>query len=736
MGKAIGIDLGTTNSVVAFKDTSVRVITTGSGHEELCRSCVAMDRNNQIVVGNAAYKQWRKYAPNIVVSAKRLMGGSISDDQVIKMKGDRESYPYGITKLSGGTDESVAIVLNGQEFTPEQISAEILKRLKEDASVKLNDTVTHAVITVPAYFNEKQKAATRRAAELAGLKVQRLLAEPTAAALSYGADKLSENDSKVFLVYDFGGGTFDLSILVASGGQFVESGTGGDRWLGGDDIDRLLKEYVYNEVKAKQGVDINEILDSLTDKKRLAFIGELKTAIEDAKKALSETQQTTIGLYDYLETEDGESVDIEVTITRQQFESLIRPLVQRSIELVDKLLEEKSFPIETIDNILLVGGSSCIPLVKRMLSDKYGTEKVLSSEKPMLAVAEGAAILAHSLPAEEEVPGVPGPAASPEIPEGPVVHTTKRATFIEIEDENGNKSYEKIIDSGEVLPHEKNKQFFTLVDNQKIVGVKLFSEKEDGSYEPTSTGYFTISENLPKKSRLLFTFNLDLDEVMSIKVKVDATGKSQDIILGHGNYDSACLSALSQAIIDINSNGDISSEDRVSFMKTIQGLIDRINSKKRDGLDPEWTAIKSDLEAGIPVAESQNPNEVQYTIAQILLDVYGHLLHPTHANKLKGLVDSYSLTKNESDLDEMEEINNRYGLLTHVYLYTILAHRATDPTVANKAENLFKQMMNDLNNHNVEAVKAACDANEGFLSKNLKQFGGGGIEIITTGVGR
>lgn len=735
MGKAIGIDLGTTNSVVAFKDTSVRVITTGANNEELCRSCVAMDRNGQFVVGNTAYKQWRKYAPNIVVSAKRLMGGSISDDQVKKMKRERESYPYGITQLSGGTDESVAIVLNGQEFTPEQISSEILRRLKEDASVKLNDTVTHAVITVPAYFNEKQKAATRKAAELAGLKVQRLLAEPTAAALSYGADMLSENDSKVFLVYDFGGGTFDLSILVASGGQFVESGTGGDRWLGGDDIDRLLKEYVYNEVKVKQGVNINELLDNMTDKKRLAFIGELKTAIEDAKKALSVTEQTTIGLYDYLETEDGDSVDVEVTITRPQFEAMIRPLIQRSIELVDKLLEEKGFPIETIDNILLVGGSSCIPLVKKMLSDKYGAEKVLSSEKPMLAIAEGAAILAHSLPAEEEIPGT-APKKKEVTSEGPVVHTTKRATFIEIEDESGNKSYEKIIDSGEVLPHEKNKQFFTLVDNQKIVGVKLFSEKEDGTYEPTSTGYFTISENLPKKSRLLFTFNLDLDEIISIKVKVDATGKSQEVITGHGNFDSACLSSLSKAITDINANSEISNDDRVSFMKTIQEMIDKINSKKRDGMDPEWKSIESDLEAKIPVVESRNPKEVNFTISQILLDVFGHLLHPVHANKLKGLIDSYSSTKNDSDLDAMEEVTNRYGLLIDVYLYTLLSHRATDPAVANKAEALYKQMMNDLNNHNVDDVRATLSANDAFLNENLKRYGGGGITIIKTGVGR
>ena len=415
---------------------------------------------------------------------------------------------------------------------------------------------------------------------------------------------------------------------------------------------------------------------------------------------------------------------------------MIRPLVQRSIELIDKLLEEKGFPIETIDNILLVGGSSCIPLVKKMLSDRYGAEKVLSSEKPMLAIAEGAAILAHSLPAEEEMPGVI--IMEPEHdPDDIITHTIKRDTFLEIEDGSGNKSYEKIIDSGEVLPHEKNKEFFTLVDNQKIVGVKLFSQKEDGSFELITVGYFTISENLPKSSRLLFTFNVDLDEIVSIKVKVDATGKSQEVILTRGKKDSYCLDALTKAITDVNSNPDISGEDRVSFMKKVQGLIDRINTKKRDEMDPEWESIKSDLEAIIPVGKSYNPKEVEYTIAQILLDVFGRFLNPSHANRLKGLVDSYSSTKNESYLDEMEEINSHYGLLTHVYLFTILAHKATDPAVANRAENLYRQMTAALNNHDVESVKAACDENEDFLSKNLKRFGGGGgIEIITTGIGK
>jgi len=230
MGKAIGIDLGTTNSVVAYKDTAVKVIQTGANNEDLCRSCVALDKSGQFLVGNAVYKNWKRYSPNIVVSVKRLMGTGFSDPRVQKMRADSNAYPYGIKKPSGGTEEAVAIILRGKEYSPEQISGEILKALKNDANTKLGD-VTHAVITVPAYFTEKQKTATKKAAELAGLHVQRLLAEPTAAAISYGFDQMMPGESKQVLVYDFGGGTFDLSILMAVDGQFIESGSGGDRNL-------------------------------------------------------------------------------------------------------------------------------------------------------------------------------------------------------------------------------------------------------------------------------------------------------------------------------------------------------------------------------------------------------------------------------------------------------------------------------------------------------------------------
>ena len=562
MGKSIGIDLGTTNSVVAFKDATVRVIATGPNNEDLCRSCVAIDKSGSFTVGNAPYKNWRRYAPNIVVSAKRLMGAAISDQQVQKMKADKDMYPYGIAKMSGGTDESVVIIMNGKEYTPEQISAEILRQLKNDASVKLGGEVTHAVITVPAYFNEKQKTATRKAAELAGLKVQRLLAEPTAAAISYGADKMAADEDKIFLVYDFGGGTFDLSILVASGGNFIESGTGGDRWLGGDDIDRLISEYVITEAGKANNVDLHEIIESLPDKKKYAFQGEFKNEIESAKKALSQSESSTISIFDQLEDEDGNPIDIEVTLKRDKFESMIRPLVQRTLDLIDDLLEKTAYPIDTIDNILLVGGSSCIPLVRKMLCDKYGKDKILSSEKPMLAIAEGAAILSHSRRTEVECPycGKSIPIETSECPycngsleaeqqllvedeEIKVGHTTRHKLFIQISDDADNIQYEKIIEENTPLPCEENRVFNINMPNQSIICHKLFSDAES-SKEKLGDVYLLVEKGFPLNGRLRITFNLNEDETLKVHASIENVKRPVKVVFGRGALDSHCCAFL------------------------------------------------------------------------------------------------------------------------------------------------------------------------------------------------
>ena len=737
MAKAIGIDLGTTNSVVAFKDTAVRVISTGANNEDLCRSCVA-SKNGTFDVGNHVYTQWKRYAPNIVVSVKRLMGGAISDEQVQKMKADRDAYPYGIKQLTGGTEESVAVVLEGREYTPEQISAEILKRLKEDASRKLNDEVTHAVITVPAYFSQKQKAATRKAAELAGLKVQRLLAEPSAAAISYGMDQYGPDDAKTFLVYDFGGGTFDISILMTANGQFNEMAAGGDRWLGGDDVDRKLTEYVYTQIEIQQGIDIRNIIDNMPDKARNAFVGHMKKVVEDAKKALSINTEATVYSYGDLETEDGDPIDFDIVITRDTFNSMVRPLVARSIELIEELLVKAAFPIEAIDNILLVGGSSCIPLVKEMLSAKYGADKVKSSEKPMLSIAEGAAILAHSLPMEDAT--VESDSEEVVLPEpdttGLIFNTTKRAVYMEVEEANGQKAYEKIIDVSEALPLSVNRKFYTTSDNQKVLEVKLFTPAEDGSYEFVNSGFFTISENLPKGSGVIFTFSVDLDEIVDLKVKPDATGKTTRIVLGRGNFDTACLNELSQSIQSVLSDSNISVAQKKEFMEYVQTCVDKLNSKRRDDMDEEWKTIRSEIVSSKPAAEVRDVNSVYLAISQILEEVFGKYVSNSDSMKMADLRQQYEQTHNPAILASLKQVCEEYSLFTHVYLYSILGERSQNPSVANKAKSLFNEIMGYINTNNATGLENVLEQNDGWLHDNLKALGGSVWDGPGTGLGR
>ncbi|MBD5419905.1 MAG: Hsp70 family protein [Bacteroides sp.] len=758
MSKTIGIDLGTTNSVVAFKDASVRVIATGPNNEDLCRSCVAMDRSGSFVVGNSAYKSWKRYAPNIVVSAKRLMGASITDPQVQKMKNDKDMYPYGISKKSGGTEDSVAIIMNGQEFSPEQISAQILRQLKEDASVKLGDEVTHAVITVPAYFNEKQKAATRKAAELAGLKVQRLLAEPTAAAISYGADKMSADEDKIFLVYDFGGGTFDLSVLVASGGSFIESGTGGDRWLGGDDIDRLVSEYVLTEAGKANNIDMHKLIESQGEKKKYAFQGEFKNEVESAKKLLSQpnTDSVTISVFGFLETEDGDDIDIEVTLTRDTFESMIRPLVQRTIDLIDELLEKTAYPIDSIDNILLVGGSSCIPLVRNMLSEKYGKDKILFSEKPMLAIAEGAAILSHSMGTEFECPhcGKSIPVGSDECPychksmessatqtsEDPVktgvVFTTKHKYFIETRDDADNVQYSMIIDENQVLPNEVNGKFYTLVDNQKIIAVNLYSDAENGGKEKIGTGFFTIAENLPVHSELQFTFRLTEDETMSVKVRVPSTGKIHNINYSRGNLDSHCFEAIQNSFDRVVGDPSISDSQKNTFIDKLQKIIEGIQVGTLSAESKDWQKIEDTVKNATTAATAKDDGlDVNVIITKILLDNFGKFMSPDHKDAMRRELTKYDDASTPMQKEEcarkLETLNENYGLFVSAFLLNIAGHDDSNPVRANKALVAYNQFMSALNEGNVSRAREILDANRDLMGSIPSGPGGG-----TTGLGK
>ena len=732
MGKAIGIDLGTTNSVVAFKDTSVRVIQTkgSDGNDsDLCRSCVAVDSSGQILVGNGTYKHWKRYTPNIVVSVKRLMGVGFSDPQVKHMCADKNAYPFEIKKPAGGTDEAVAVVLRGREYSPEQISGEILKSLKKDANDKLGD-VTHAVITVPAYFTEKQKTATKKAAELAGLHVQRLLAEPTAAAISYGFDKMLPGESKQIMVYDFGGGTFDLSILMAVDGQFIESGSGGDRWLGGDDIDRILSDYACKEIEKRDGFIISELLEEKSEREKKAFIGGLKAGVEGAKKNLSSNEKATIFFSEFLENEDDEPVE-DLVISRSTFEKLIFPLVKRTIDLIEELLEKTAIPIETIDNILLVGGSSRIPLVKKMLVEKYGADKIMSSEKPMLAIAEGAAILAQALPSDEE-------SMSPNKSAVEFTPTTKHKIFVQLANPDGSHRMEQVVDSQEVLPLDAKRTFKTVSNNQKIVEVKLFTDSENGNYSKISSGFFTISENLPAMSELNFTFSLDEDETMIAKVKVVRTGRVTEIRLGRGRNDSSCLSELSQKMEDILNSPKVTENKKVTFISEMQKIIDVINDNKYSDTDSKWIEHEEEIRAAYTRAllGEKQENNIGEIFATILLGEFNEFINPSDAvemrEKLFKLKSSTDNFEKDSLRQNLEYISNQYSLLIHIFMFKLIGENSSNPQTAGRAICAYDEMKNALNNHNIGEVNELIHSNEDLLVEIQEggiELGSGVIEI-------
>lgn len=749
MGKSIGIDLGTTNSVVAFKDTMVKIINNKEDSGQLIRSCVAFpDPEGEPIVGNKAYDNLLKYSPNAVFSIKRLMGGAITDDGVIRMKGDSKHYPFQITNLSSGTKDAVAIVIHGKEYTPENLSSMILKRLKEDASIELGD-ITHAVITVPAYFNEKQKTATRLAAHIAGLKVQRLISEPTAAAISYGIDNIQDGESKVILIYDFGGGTFDLSILVISGGQHIEAVTGGDRWLGGDDIDRLLMEYVLSEIcKENKKNSVDELISNLSKRKQIKFNDELRKQIEAAKKQLTVSQTAKIELYDYLEKENGDPLDIAVPVSKEKFESLILPLVTRTIKLIDDLLEKNGYPIETIDNILLVGGSSGIPLVKEMLTKKYGSEKVLFSNEPMLAIAKGAAILAHSLNEEFECPNCGSivnvslkicekcNTSLENIVAGNgrkigVTHSTKHAYFIQTVDANGKTKLEKIIDNASVLPLTINKIFKTTVNNQKIIEVVIFADAENGTYDKQTIGYYAIKENIQKNSQLTFSFKMDQDETMSISVCQAGQTNPLDIVLGRGNKDSKCLEKISNCIQDVFSSEEVSDYKKTEFMEKIQSLIEDINklgNKQHDS--PQWYEILSKVErVHEEVTSPEDFSWLSIIFAQILLNVYSNFLDNTDKNDLLNLTNRYENATNDLQKQELlldiKEITDNYQILMHVFILKKASSQSDDAAQANRLMNYYNSAMTALQNGDISTVITILNHSAPLLQDEKIDWGTG-----------
>ena len=389
MGRIAGIDLGTTNSAIAVIDEKLGpMVIRNTENEQTTPSVVGVDEDG-LLIGSPAINNWPTWegANNTIFSIKRLMGGGLDDEQIQVMR-DRYSS-YDIVVPEKGTSESLRVVMGGREYSPIEISAIILSKLKEDAESILQEPITHAIITVPAYFHEKQRYATYEAGRLAGLTVMRLVDEPAAVAVAHGIQTRQE-DVTYTLVYDLGGGTFDVSLLRMKAGVYSVMNKEGDMWLGGDDFDRLIIDHVATIVKSEHGIDFLHS-DDIESKILLARI---TLAARQAKESLSNKSSYTVTLAGGVRDRRGIPIDIRVKVTRAWFEEQAMPLVERTIDLTMKTLRDKNLTPDEVDMVLLAGNASSMPMIQSELERLFGPEKIQRHVHPKHSVAIGAAMLA------------------------------------------------------------------------------------------------------------------------------------------------------------------------------------------------------------------------------------------------------------------------------------------------------------------------------------------------------
>jgi len=651
MGKAIGIDLGTTNSVGAFKLAEVEVITAKDNtppERKLTRSVVAYEQDG-LLVGSKAYNKLQADPENVIVSIKRLMGRSFSDPSVQKQQSE---VGYKIAKPSQGTDNSIAVLIGGKEYKPEEISSEILKQIVRNAQVYrqeisqvVDEIIDQVVITVPAYFNDKQRHATRTAAMSAGLKLTELLPEPTAAAISYGFSPDSE-DVKTILVYDFGGGTFDASLITAAGTSFIELGKAGDLWLGGDDIDSRLIEFVKTQVAVEEKIsDVNSLIAKMPYYQRLRFNADLKIAVERAKIELSRSPVARICPATQLLDELGIAIPIEVEITSQQFESMIGEFVDRSIEICNLAIQNSEYNLEMIDVVLLVGGSSQIPLVQRKVKEAFGISKVVMHPRPMYAVAEGAAIVAAGLTDK--------------------VTTVSRDYYIKLVDEEY-----KVIERNEILPVRTFHTFKTVADGQRLIHFKFVSPDQvrqelDGLDAEESIGdiWLGLDAIYPKGTEIVV--NLELDEKNS-DLRIRATLKndpsySVSCNFSRGRSDEKIYRELEAAIAELNKQelSKIGLEEAlklaVQVTKSANGIIDpKTNVERTD----KHNEAKSSLQKFQSVMSNEYL-EAEYLAAECsqVLKICGFLIPQPQQERLQTLIQELKTAMNTQNFSGMQSYN-------------------------------------------------------------------------------